>query len=162
MDGGGAYFNDYLNWDSISEFKEYIYQSPAKDIVAQLLDSKVLLEKILHIALAGYLLGLSHHFGAELSVWGLRRLMQQIAYHITLSCLIIFFSIWYTEAHGSRGPSSCMIVGSSISYDSMKQTNILPKQYTLRWIVIPCLLVLIMQYIEYIIILLLTVWKFWL
>ena len=77
------------------------------------------------IALAGYLLGLPRQSGAELSVWGLRGLMQQIAYHITVSCLIVFFSILYKGAHDSRGPSSCMIVGSSISYHSMKQCRIL-------------------------------------
>ena len=39
----------------------------------------------LYIALAAYLFGLSRHFGAELSVWGLIGLTQQIAYQITSS-----------------------------------------------------------------------------
>ena len=39
--GTGAYFNDYLNWDKIGEFKDYIFNSPAKEVAAQLLDTKV-------------------------------------------------------------------------------------------------------------------------
>ena len=39
--GTGAYFNDYLNWDKISEFKDYIFNSPAKEVAALLLDTKV-------------------------------------------------------------------------------------------------------------------------
>ena len=41
QDGEGAYFNDYLNWDKIDEFKDYVFHSPAKEIVAQLLDTEV-------------------------------------------------------------------------------------------------------------------------
>ena len=39
--GTGAYFNDYLNWDKIGEFKDYIFNSPAKEVSALLLDTKV-------------------------------------------------------------------------------------------------------------------------
>ena len=81
--------------------------------------------KSVHIALAACLLGLSHHFGAEPNVWGLRGLTQQIAYQVTSSSQIVFFSIWYKGAYDSREPSSCIIVGSSIRYHSMKKCRIL-------------------------------------
>ncbi len=69
------------------------------------------------IALAGYFLGLSRHFGAELSVWALRGLMQQIAYQITLSWLIVIGRVWWFFLYG-------------ISYHSMKQYRILHENLT--------------------------------
>ena len=85
---------------------------------------------------------LSCHHGAELSVWGLRGLTQQIAYQITLSKLIVLFGIWWSNKlhnlstlfvfnyvmlhpNSSREPSSCMIVGYNKSYHSIKQYRIL-------------------------------------
>ena len=35
----GAYFDDYCNWKSIQEFKEYVFESPAASIVGQLMES---------------------------------------------------------------------------------------------------------------------------
>ncbi|CAG2104916.1 unnamed protein product [Medioppia subpectinata] len=36
----GAFFNDYCNWRSIPEFEQYVYQSPAAQICAALMDSE--------------------------------------------------------------------------------------------------------------------------
>ncbi|XP_055343916.1 uncharacterized protein LOC129592005 [Paramacrobiotus metropolitanus] len=33
----GIYFNDYFNWKNIPEFQDYVYHSPAADVVQQLL-----------------------------------------------------------------------------------------------------------------------------
>eukprot|EP00058_Branchiostoma_floridae_P027282 XP_002612773.1 hypothetical protein BRAFLDRAFT_97246 [Branchiostoma floridae] len=38
--GPGAYFNDYCNWRSIPEFQDFVYNSPAAQIAAQLMDSQ--------------------------------------------------------------------------------------------------------------------------
>lgn len=38
--GSGAYFNDYCNWRSIEEFRDYVYNSPAKEIAGRLTMSK--------------------------------------------------------------------------------------------------------------------------
>ncbi|XP_035681378.1 probable phytanoyl-CoA dioxygenase isoform X1 [Branchiostoma floridae] len=38
--GPGAYFNDYCNWRSIPEFQDFVYNSPAAHIAAQLMDSR--------------------------------------------------------------------------------------------------------------------------
>ena len=65
---------------------------------------------------AGYMLGLSRHFGAELSMWGLRGSHAGSRLHIRLH---------YKGARDMRESSSCMIVGSSISYHSLKQCRIL-------------------------------------
>ncbi len=83
---------------------------------------------IYNIALAGYLLGLSRHFVAVCEDSGL---MQQIAYQMTSSCLIVLLSLFFSNlmyrerAHDRREPSSCMIVGSGISYHPMKKCRIL-------------------------------------
>ena len=37
---GGAYFNDYCNWRSIPEFKDFILNSPSAQISGILMDSK--------------------------------------------------------------------------------------------------------------------------
>lgn len=40
IDGqSGAYFNDYCNWQSIPEFQDFIYNSPAAEISGLLMDS---------------------------------------------------------------------------------------------------------------------------
>lgn len=36
---GGKFFNDYLNWQNIPEFRDYVYHSPAAEIVARLMGS---------------------------------------------------------------------------------------------------------------------------
>ena len=37
--GGGAYFNDYMNWREIEEFEELVWKSPAARIAGQLMGS---------------------------------------------------------------------------------------------------------------------------
>ena len=37
--GGGAYFNDYMNWRQIEEFEDLVWKSPAASIAAQLMGS---------------------------------------------------------------------------------------------------------------------------
>ena len=37
--GGGAYFNDYMNWRQIEEFADLVWKSPAASIAAQLMGS---------------------------------------------------------------------------------------------------------------------------
>ena len=38
--GGGRFFVDYCNWDRIAEYRDFIYNSPAAEIGAQLMDSR--------------------------------------------------------------------------------------------------------------------------
>lgn len=38
--GGGRFFVDYCNWARIPEYKDFIFNSPAAEIAAQLMDSK--------------------------------------------------------------------------------------------------------------------------
>ncbi|XP_064454695.1 uncharacterized protein LOC135365979 [Ornithodoros turicata] len=37
---GSAYFNDYCNWRQVPEFVDYVYKSPAAELVGQLMQSK--------------------------------------------------------------------------------------------------------------------------
>ena len=39
--GDGYYFNDYCNWQTIPQFKDFVHNSPAAQIVATLMKSKV-------------------------------------------------------------------------------------------------------------------------
>lgn len=39
--GPGAYFNDYCNWMAIPEFRDYVYNSPAAQISARVMQSTV-------------------------------------------------------------------------------------------------------------------------
>lgn len=39
-DGEGAYFNDYCNWSWIEEFSQYVWESPAAALAAQLMKSQ--------------------------------------------------------------------------------------------------------------------------
>ncbi len=39
-DGGGRFFGDYCNWNRISEYRDFIFKSPAADIGRQLMGSK--------------------------------------------------------------------------------------------------------------------------
>ncbi len=91
------------------------------------------------IAMAKDLWELSCHHGAELIVWGLRGLTQQIDYQITLSKLIVFFVkrphlvtygwLCNITPSSSREPSSCMRVGYNKSYHSIKQYRILRENF---------------------------------
>ena len=38
--GGGRFFVDYCNWDRIAEYKDFIFNSPAAEIGAELMDSE--------------------------------------------------------------------------------------------------------------------------
>ena len=39
--GGGSYFNDYCNWQTIDEFRDFAFNSPAAELAAKLMDSQV-------------------------------------------------------------------------------------------------------------------------
>ena len=39
-DGGGRFFGDYCNWDRITEYKDFIFNSPAAEIGRQLMGTK--------------------------------------------------------------------------------------------------------------------------
>merc|ERR1712083_329685 len=39
-EGQGAYFNDYCNWQTIHQFKDFAFNSPAAEIAARLMRSK--------------------------------------------------------------------------------------------------------------------------
>ena len=41
--GNGVYFNDYMKWDKIAEFKKFVLQSPAAKIAGLLMQSQVCL-----------------------------------------------------------------------------------------------------------------------
>ena len=41
VENEGAYFNDYCNWRNFPELVEYVYNSPAAELVAQLMKSDV-------------------------------------------------------------------------------------------------------------------------
>ena len=36
----GAYFNDYCNWQTIQQFKDFAFNSPAAEIAAKLMNSQ--------------------------------------------------------------------------------------------------------------------------
>lgn len=39
--GGGRFLNDYCNWQRIPEYRDFVFNSPAAEIAAELMDSKM-------------------------------------------------------------------------------------------------------------------------
>jgi len=39
-EGQGHYFNDYCNWQTIDEFRDFAYNSPAAEIAGKMMQSK--------------------------------------------------------------------------------------------------------------------------
>eukprot|EP00058_Branchiostoma_floridae_P027272 XP_002612763.1 hypothetical protein BRAFLDRAFT_97256 [Branchiostoma floridae] len=64
--GPGAYFNDYCNWRSIPEFQDFVYNSPAAQIAAQLMDSQVRVPQHIAAQLMDSQVRVPQHIAAQL------------------------------------------------------------------------------------------------